>query len=151
MFNIASKLFDRLIVHNECLEFAGALDTSGYGIVWKDGKNTSAHRIVYEFFCGPIPNDACVMHSCDNPRCCNFEHLSLGTKKDNSDDMISKGRRFCFSGTNNGQARLVDDDVREIRKLYTEGFTQRNLGSMFGISHTAVGNIIRRKTWSHVQ
>jgi hypothetical protein len=34
----------------------------------------------------------CILHKCDNPRCLNPKHLRKGTKKDNTQDMLRKGR-----------------------------------------------------------
>jgi hypothetical protein len=67
----------------------------GYGmfrIGWKK-KLMPAHRAVYQVVHGvTLKSDDVIMHSCDNPPCCNPAHLSLGTHKTNMHDMISKGR-----------------------------------------------------------
>lgn len=52
-----------------------------------------AHRFSYSIHKGDIPEGKIVMHSCDNPRCVNPDHLSAGTMKENMDDCIKKGRR----------------------------------------------------------
>jgi DNA invertase Pin-like site-specific DNA recombinase len=54
-------------------------------------------------------------------------------------------------GSTNGQAKLTEDDVREIRRLYATGnFTQRELALEFGIARSAIGKIVRRQAWKHV-
>lgn len=47
---------------------------------------------MYQFYKGPIPNKAFVCHSCDNPKCCNPDHLWAGTPRDNMKDCTNKGR-----------------------------------------------------------
>jgi len=81
-----------LIPFSTCHFWTGALDRSGYGQIYKDGKTEYAHRIAYELYIGPIANDLQVLHKCDNPICVRIEHLFLGTHQDNMDDKMKKGR-----------------------------------------------------------
>ena len=98
-------LLDRLlnkIVINEvtgCWEFQGGKNNIGYGMIRDDKKMRTTHRVSYEEHIGPIPYGLVVMHSCDNPICCNPNHLSVGTMKDNMHDMIKKNRHKPFGGT----------------------------------------------------
>lgn len=151
MFDIVSKLFDRLVKTEQgCLEFTGALDTSGYGIVWYEGRNKGAHIITYEYYKGPI-NGLRVLHHCDNPCCCNIDHLFLGTAVDNYNDMLAKGREIILKGEEIGNSKLNEDNVREIRRLVEEGHTHRYLGELFGVSHKQIGSVARRESWKHVE
>ena len=61
------------------------------------GKLYSPHRVAYTLKHGPIPigrgyHGNVILHSCDNPPCCNPDHLKLGTQADNVADMLAKGR-----------------------------------------------------------
>lgn len=50
------------------------------------------HKVVWEVHFGPVPKGLVVRHSCDNPPCCNPDHLLIGTQQDNVNDMIERGR-----------------------------------------------------------
>jgi hypothetical protein len=54
--------------------------------------STTAHRIAYREWVGPIPKGNLVLHRCDNRVCVNPAHLFLGTQRDNIRDMVKKGR-----------------------------------------------------------
>jgi hypothetical protein len=76
-----------------CIEWQGTVvKTSGYGEIVVDGRKIPAHRAAWMAHRGEIPDGLVVMHACDNRRCINPEHLSLGTRRDNSVDMAKKGR-----------------------------------------------------------
>ena len=91
---LKERLIDKLDMSGDCWEFQGCRTDFGHGQISADRKNIRlrAHRVAWEIWKGPIPEGLCVLHKCDNPPCCNPEHLFLGTKKDNTRDMISKGR-----------------------------------------------------------
>jgi hypothetical protein len=87
------------IDNNGCWIWQHGKTEKGYGIMYiympgrtKKGVKRKAHRISYEAFNGPIPEGLLVCHSCDVPSCVNPEHLWLGTHKDNTQDMMRKGR-----------------------------------------------------------
>jgi hypothetical protein len=86
------RVMARLVPLGDCLIFAGARNPAGYGHLGYHGRMLYAHRVVIEHHLGPSPLIA--MHSCDNPSCCNIEHLRYGTQRDNIRDAMSKGRHF---------------------------------------------------------
>ena len=51
---------------------------------------TVRRRWIAEF--GPLDRKQCLCHHCDNPRCVNFEHIFVGTQRDNIHDAMAKGR-----------------------------------------------------------
>ena len=91
--------------HNEvtdCWEYQGAVNNIGYGMIRDTDHNgmRTTHRVSYEVHKGEIPNNMCVLHTCDNRRCCNPEHLWLGTHKENIHDMIDKDRHNHYGSKN---------------------------------------------------
>lgn len=67
--------------------------STGYGNFRQDGHQL-AHRWAYATFRGEIPKGMWVLHSCDNRRCVNPDHLFLGNSRDNVLDMVAKGRQW---------------------------------------------------------
>lgn len=76
-----------------CWLWTASTFTDGYGKFKFDGKNRRAHRMSWIMENGEIPDGMVVLHSCDTPLCVNPAHLSLGTPKDNTQDMIKKNRQ----------------------------------------------------------
>jgi hypothetical protein len=78
------------------IPFAGCWLWTGaggrYGSFMLNGRRRDAHRAAWELYCGAIPAGTCVLHKCDVPMCVNPGHLFLGSHRDNTLDMINKGR-----------------------------------------------------------
>ena len=85
----------------------------GYGQTNINGRPQRTHRVSYEYHIGPIPDDQCVLHKCDNPPCVNPSHLFLGSQQENLKDMKVKGRGI--KGEMQGQAKLKAKDIPYIR------------------------------------
>lgn len=66
--------------------------STGYGEIKVGGKKMSAHCASWVSQRGAIPTGLVIMHKCDVRTCVNIDHLSVGTRKDNSVDMARKGR-----------------------------------------------------------
>lgn len=126
-----------------CWPWRAGRKSQGYGTLRWRGPVVSAHRIAWEIVNGPIPSGLLVLHSCDNPPCCNPAHLFLGTIADNNHDCQAKGRRPVMRGSTNGNARLTDVQVRAIVGLWATGrWKQRDLATRFGVSQRAVWGYI---------
>src|SRR5258708_37587974 len=54
-----------------CWVWTGAVQNKGYGLFWFGGNVELAHRVIYQFAVGLIPDGMEVLHSCDNPPCVN--------------------------------------------------------------------------------
>lgn len=124
----------------------------GSGSFQIDGKVLLAHRVMFCFAAGiEIDPDIFVMHSCDNPPCCNPRHLNAGTNDDNMADMVAKGRGKSgdVRGEDHGMARLTEDNVRHI--LATR--SQRNgaaLARQYGVTTSMICRIRTGRAWTHI-
>jgi hypothetical protein len=83
---------------DNCWEWQGQLafekqTKTPYGIVRWGGKMTGAHRVAYCLTKGAIREGMYVLHSCDNPPCCNPSHLRQGTHQENMADIVIRQRQ----------------------------------------------------------
>lgn len=76
-----------------CWPWLGPRFGGGYGQVYFHGRGQGAHRVAHLLGNGGLDSTLKVLHHCDNPPCCNPKHLFVGTAKDNSTDMVAKGRQ----------------------------------------------------------
>ena len=144
---------------NGCWEWR-VYTSDGYGRIDNDGKNMLSHRLSYEIhhpLTQPIQDiKLFVMHSCDNPKCVNPAHLSLGTHQDNMADMKNKGRwnggGAGTPGEKNPSAKLTEQQVIEIRTRYANGgITHTQIAKEYGVSRQTISYIISRHTWAYLQ
>lgn len=133
-----------------CIEWLGAKVRGGYGQIKLSGKMVYVHRVLYAFRHGPVPDGKSVCHTCDNPSCCNTDHLFLGTHAENMADKVAKGRAASLKGKTNPAAKLDPEDVLMIRELCSLGQNQKDVARQFGVTQANVSLIVTRQKWSHI-
>lgn len=142
---------------DKCWEWQRSTDKDGYGQFYlmddTGWHRQLSHRGSWEMINGEIPKGLCVLHKCDNPKCVNPKHLFLGTKLDNTLDMIAKGRGYIPSpkGERNSHCVLTELQVIEIRKRFAQGdVSYKTLAEEMNVNPNTIGNVIRRSTWKHI-
>ena len=131
---------------SSCWEWIGSIQPkTGYGQFYLN-KNINCHRASWILHKGEIPKGLCVLHICDNRKCCNPKHLWLGTHKDNSRDMMRKKRNFLTVGMKNGMCKLTIEKINEIKKLYSSGlYYQKDIALIYDIAQSHVSRIINKQ------
>lgn len=110
-----------------------------------------AHRLSWELGNGKrVPKGMYVSHSCDNPLCVNPRHLFLATPRENSQDMIAKGRTNGPCGERCAHAKLSWNQVRDIRKRRASGETTSRLARDFNTSRGQISKIARGTQWKAI-
>lgn len=130
------------IPESGCWIWMKGLFGDGYGLTWYDGHHERAHRAAWMIYKGPIPNGLVVCHRCDIRSCCNPGHLFLGTRADNSADMVSKRRQKY--GESLPQAKLTNAEARAIRE---DERSQRAIATHYGVSASQISRIKRGLRW----
>jgi hypothetical protein len=127
--SIKDKLSERFTIKQDgCWEWLAGKDKNGYGRIWHNNQNSTAHTVAYSIFVGPIPDGLHIRHSCDNPSCINPDHLELGSHADNMKD---KSIRERVHGEKNPNAKYTDE-VRAMAKQWTG--TLKEFTSLTGMS-----------------
>lgn len=128
-----------------CQEFAGNINSEGYGDFWFSGARVTAHRVSYSLYVGDLSEGEVVRHRCDNRKCINPRHLDKGSVADNARDMVERGRSSM--GERNGRAKLTEAQVREI--LVSQDSTA-SLARQFGVGETTVRKVRLGRSWLHI-
>lgn len=130
---------------DECWEWKGYRNELGYGQIKMDGTPKAAHRVVVMAMGVSLTSDDVIMHTCDNPSCCNPKHLVVGTHALNVADRVAKRR--SARGSANGRSLLTEEQVRQIKK---DDRRLVDVAKDYGVSVSAISLIRRGKNWAHV-
>lgn len=129
----------------------GSKRRRGYGCVTKSNKTYLAHRVSFEHHFGQIPHGLLVRHRCDTPMCINPDHLLTGTVKDNTRDMLERGRGNPPKGSVNGRSVLTEDEVYEIlERRFKLGYSLKKIAVEYGISISNTCLICTGTSWKDV-
>jgi len=123
----------------------------GYGVFKAQGQDFISSRIALALQKGALPDSSLfACHTCDNPPCCNPAHLWWGTSQDNARDAFEKGRYHKWAGErcgdSNPKAILTLSDVTKIRQ---DKRFQREIAASYGVSQSAISDIMTGRTWSN--
>lgn len=154
------RLLSKVIVSddpNACWGWSASFNDHGYGRIRISGIEYVASRLSYAVHNGADPDHLDVCHTCNNPACTNPRHLTLGNHLQNMQYAAKFGRIggpgvSRNRGEQNPMARLSDEDVREILRLYSTGtISQKDIGLKFGVRQGHVSTIITRARRGDVQ
>ena len=122
-----------------CWEWMGIkYKPSGYGRFKIKGKEYLAHRIAYSFFWNvDLQHCNVIMHTCDNPSCCNPLHLKNSTQLENMKDKMSKNR-FSNGIKTNKNNQPYDSSL--IKKMHLDGYTNQQIANALGCHRHTIRN-----------
>lgn len=149
------RFLSRIILTNTgCWEWMGATDTKGYGRMVYRGKIVGTHQYAYIHYVGNR-NGLCVCHHCDNPPCCNPDHLFLGTQLENIRDCSKKGRMKNngkhIRGEGNPKAKLSRLDIPIIKSMFIPyKMSCAKIARLYGVNTSTIQRIIYNKSWVNI-
>lgn len=139
------EFFEAALIYqaDDCLIWPyGRRGYTGYASMGSQG----VHRLVCERVHGPPPSSSHqAAHSCGVRNCVNPRHIRWASKKENFADELMHGTRI--RGTKSWNAKLTEDDVREIRRLRLY-LSEPQIAAMFNVTRPTVASIMQRRTWA---
>ena len=141
---------------DECWPWLGYKNEQGYGRVMIDEWSYYAHRVIFNLvnpnviqLSAPKSSDeyGFLLHSCDNPSCCNPKHLRVGTHAENMADKVAKNRQKTFPTDTGPRCKLTMTQARQARQLKKDGMSTRDLAAQFGISLPSMKTLLAGKSY----
>lgn len=164
----------------ECWPFKGPFTKQGYGRFYFRPRPRSefrSNRVAYFLDTGIDPGEHEVLHSCDWPPCSRPTHLSPGSRLDNAREAVARGltptgdrngsrkhpealrrgdnhpnRKFgvVTKGDKNGFSKYTVEQIKEMRRLHTDGAPCHEIARHFRAGLSTVQGIVSRRSWKHV-
>lgn len=114
-----------------------------------------AHRLAWIVFNQEHPASNFVCHRCDNPPCCNPDHLFLSDARGNINDAWSKGRlplpKNAPKGESHHSAKLTDLQVQQIKDRIREGESLKSIGQFYGVTRQRIWKIKKEESWKTIR
>lgn len=161
------RFLEKIVINADadCWLWIASVDSGGYGHFGIGNRLLKSHRVAYMMQYGVIPEGLKALHHCDNRRCCNPDHLFLGTQQENIADMVSKGRQRGAPGDRNASrlyperrprgeshsaAKLTAVQVDEIRRRYSAGgCSHYQLAREYGVARSLIYAILKGQIWTN--
>lgn len=145
---IPERFWEKVDVQGDesCWEWTGVLSSAGYGQICAGSPKRHhelAHRVSYTLNCGPIPDGAVIMHSCNNKKCVNPKHLAVGNHSSNAVDARNDGLL--------GYCTLTMGQAEKVRGMLECKHSRKSIADTFCISIHVVNDIACGRTYKQVE
>jgi len=118
-----------------------------------DGKRKKkkfyVHRLVAETFLGEIPKNMVVNHKDGNKLNNHVSNLEIVTSKENNDH-AKANCLLNIKGSSHGKSKLNEQQVLKIKQMFIDGYSDKEIASIYDVSRGTINPIRRNKTWKHV-
>lgn len=147
---LIARFWSHVVKADGCWGWDGCVHECGYGRLSQGPRNArlylKAHRVSWVLHNGDL-DESLVLHGCDNPPCTNPEHLYKGDQLANVADVVERGRA---RGERNGDAKLTEAQVLEVRALRAQGLYLRQIAALYGVHLATIHLVATGRTWRHV-
>jgi len=142
-----------------CWIFTGTVASNGgYGQFYFKGKQIYTNRFALMIKLGrELKSRKYALHTCDNPPCCNPNHLYEGTHRKNMSDAAHRNRMIGSinsgnfqSGSKHRNALLKDKQVLEIKLAFLSGVTRNELADTYNVSWHIIDNIVNGRSYANI-
>lgn len=119
----------------DCWEWqAATLQSGGYGAFRLNGQTKRAHRVAYFLAKGNLDPTLELLHKCNNPRCCNPNHLVQDTHAANLSQAGAEGKMTRHSGANS-KKQFTQEQLHDILTARTSA---RALARKYSVDHKTI-------------
>ncbi len=138
------------IPFTDCWMWIRGYGSHGYGALRLPGAKsmTTAPRVAFEAWHGPLRKNERPRHTCHQKWCCNPDHLRRGTHTENMADKFRDGTSAWWDPK--VRDPLVVDEVLAVRAEHAAGMSSRQVAAAIGITRQAVMDIVNYRSWSHL-